>query len=1012
MNNKFFKICMLSALAMAANACDTGEYNDLDCDNTYVSECLTTDHYMFCNGNKLEVAACSNGQICIQTDAGHQCAPAVEDGCTASSCNGNVLKQCNNGISTDIDCSLSGQICNPSTLACETPTEKCTASSCAPDGVTLNQCDTATGQTTPINCGNSNQVCGTDESGNAACVDATPEPCTETVCDADTNVLKVCNIPEGASEGTVEERDCAAESLVCGTDEEGKPACVAAAPETCTADACSEDGNILKHCKIEGEATEGVVEEEDCTKDADGNDTGKVCGTDEEGNVACVDAPAETCTADACGEDGKILKHCKIEGDATEGVVEEEDCSKDADGNDTGKVCGTDEEGKVACVAAPVVETCTADACSEDGNILKHCKIEGDATEGVVEEEDCTKDADGNDTGKVCGTDEEGKIACVDAVETCTESVCDGNTLKFCNIPEGASEGTVELKDCTADNDMICGKNAEEKDACIAKCVAADTKCDETTQTLTVCDETTGILTTTVCSDSNQVCGVVENDAPACVAPAPNTCTANVCDEEGKLVVCTIAAGATVGTPEEAVACQDNKVCGLDADNIYNCIEPCDPANNSCEGEVFKQCNEETHLVEDVDCAAQDPKMVCEVIDNVAGCVDACTASEPACSEDNRSIVSCGEDGHEVVVTCDADKVCGLNDQDQIDCIDKCAPANDACSDDLLTLSKCNEETGLVEKIVCRQDGENLTKLSYCDATAKACVEPTDVASVVGLPCTCEGEDCNVVITGAEFKAIFNTSTKMNELLAGVQDTDNIIGPNFYATGNKGCESLEAVSGMSAACYRNATVTIPASIRNFLTVNLANYFDEDENASDGDKQLAAALRYLANGDATHEPIFSSSDDTVVKFIAPATGYCMYDALDIGMEVSNQLLGLLLNQTNLDALTDKFNTGDHETAKNATCPEGSVLYTYELAKNFTGVGNNTVNFDLCLQECSEATDCREGFQCMKLQEVGLKNYTVNKETDERPMVCFSNDAHQYFIDMKAKLAVIKSMLPKL
>ena len=1039
MNNKFFKLSMLAAIAMAANACDTGEYNNLDCDSDYVSECLTTDAYMFCNGNKLEVARCSNGQICVQTDAGHQCAPAVEDGCTSSSCNGNILKDCKNGISTTIDCSLTGQICNPTTFACEIPTEKCTASSCAPDGVTLNKCDVVSGQLTTLNCSNNNQVCGVDESGNPACVDAQPETCTATVCDADTNILKVCNIPDGETEGTVEEKNCADDNMICGQDDDGNPACVEATPEVCNADACSEDGNILKHCIIEDGADEGVVEEENCTKDADGNDTGLVCGLDADGNPACVEPAPESCTVSACSADGLTLRVCNIEDGAEEGVYEDQDCTKDADGNDTDLVCGKDADGNAACVAkcvaddtkceedtlyvcneetgvlaitacaddskicgvdedgnpACVAESCTETVCDSDTNILKVCKIEDGAEAGVVEIKNCADD------NMVCGVDEDGAPACVvgEVPEKCTESVCDGATLKFCNIPDGETEGTVEAQDCSA-NDQICGADENDAPACINKCVAADTKCADDEITLSVCDEDTGILTVTNCSESNKVCGADENDAPACVEPADNTCTASACVDGTTLNICNIPDGETIGTIEEKDCSADNDmVCGKDADGKDACVAKCTNADNACaeDGITLNTCDATGHLVP-TDCSADDDK-VCAIENDAPACVEKCDASIiPVCNEDGLTYEICGENGHIVVTNCaDTDQVCGKDADGNTACIDKCTNEDNACSTDGLSLTKC-DETGHLTTEVC---GEK----QYCDVDANnnpACVE---AQSVVGMPCTCTGEDCEIVITGAEFKSIFSDLMLNNEVftekLNNIKDTDNIIGPNFYAEGNQGCEDLAAVipNGMAVACYRDSSVVIPESIQTFLGTDLPELLRVSEDPESA--KVAAAL------EAVNTNILAKNID----FKSQGGGYCMPVVLDASMVTEG--IGASLLKENAFAsdgpMAGKFNRGDHslvDRESDSYCPAGSSLYVYELQKKFNYVGNNILNFDLCLQTCDpEASKCRDGFDCMQLQEVGLKNYTK----DERPYVCFSNEAHQYFIDMKAELAKIKAML---
>ena len=46
MNNKFFYLSVLATMALTANACDTGDYNDLDCDEPYGADCIAEDSYM------------------------------------------------------------------------------------------------------------------------------------------------------------------------------------------------------------------------------------------------------------------------------------------------------------------------------------------------------------------------------------------------------------------------------------------------------------------------------------------------------------------------------------------------------------------------------------------------------------------------------------------------------------------------------------------------------------------------------------------------------------------------------------------------------------------------------------------------------------------------------------------------------------------------------------------------------------------------------------------------------
>jgi hypothetical protein len=141
----------------------------------------------------------------------------------------------------------------------------------------------------------------------------------------------------------------------------------------------------------------------------------------------------------------------------------------DADGNptaavncaDSGKVCGTDAEGKDACVDAPV--SCTP-SCDGDGKFVD-CDADGNAMSPA----DC-------DEGKVCGDKGDGTFGCVDAAD--------------CTVGEGETAKTVEhgAYICAEDGRQVCDNGTMKPAACEGElgacvdgacvaCVADETKC-------------------------------------------------------------------------------------------------------------------------------------------------------------------------------------------------------------------------------------------------------------------------------------------------------------------------------------------------------------------------------------------------------------------------------------------------------------------------------------------------------------------------------------------------------
>lgn len=348
MNNKFFYLSVLATMALTANACDTGDYNDLDCDESYVSDCIAEKAYMKCDleTKKLIVVQCADTESGMHEMICHQ-------GASGARC-----------VSEDM-------IAN-----------KCEADVCASDAL-LHKC--VDGIIEPVICSGATPKCGIDATGKAACVSEgsqSGESCTKTVCDTATNVIKVC------VDGKVTETKRCSEdgSSICGTEGEGDAAVQACIPnpEYCDVDACGEDGKI-KRCSDHRYLAAATCDDTD--ENIKCFDVTKGEGADAKTVGEC----RKSCTADVCSDDGKIQK-CVVENDATSGyLAEAADCAV------AGEKCFsvTTVTGETTTTQDVCKATCTEDECVSSTTLNKCHKAEG-AQEGYVEVETC----DTAETGK------------------------------------------------------------------------------------------------------------------------------------------------------------------------------------------------------------------------------------------------------------------------------------------------------------------------------------------------------------------------------------------------------------------------------------------------------------------------------------------------------------------------------------------------------------------------------------------------------------------------------------
>lgn len=418
MNNKFFCLSVLATMALTANACDTGDYNDLDCDESYVSDCIAEKAYMKCDleTKKLIVVQCA--ETGSDTDKGKEM--SCHQGASGARC-----------VSQDM-------------LA-----NKCEADVCASDAL-LHKC--VDGIIEPVLCSGATPKCGIDATGKAACVGEggqTSESCTETVCDTTTNVIKVC------VDGKVTETKRCSEdgSSICGTQGEGDAAVQACIPnpEYCDVSACTDDGKIKRcseHRYVDAVACDDADESIKCFDVTTG-----------EGDAAkTVGECRKSCTASACSEDNTKLLVCNEKG-----------YYEDAEACPSGR-CGLvvdpegeNDEGVFDCLKPEVGETCTEDVCGADGKIQKCIKEDGATTGHLAEAAAC--DVENANIKCFAVTTGEGNDAVTNMCKTaCTADECvSSTTLNKCHIAEGAQEGYVEVETCeTAETGKasVCMGNA------------------------------------------------------------------------------------------------------------------------------------------------------------------------------------------------------------------------------------------------------------------------------------------------------------------------------------------------------------------------------------------------------------------------------------------------------------------------------------------------------------------------------------------------------------------------
>ena len=436
-------------------------------------------------------------------------------------CGGDVAITCVDGFYQIEDCAAQNKVCFAAKCIDPEPAGNTNCEPACVDGVLLS-CDNNT--TTLISCG-ADKMCG-EVDGQPACVDI---PVVEPSCSEADNKCEDGKLTTCGATGLVE--TLCTNSQMCGTDADGKPACV----DKCTnADnvcldgirsECQEDGNMLDIPCSEDE-TCGVVDGEPaCVKSASCSEAdnscvgnvlttctdgtlaksacpeGTVCGVNAEGNPACVEPQCSE--ADAKCEDN-ILTTCEAGMIKTRTCGENEECGIAAD--------------RPACVLKATATCSEADNKCENG-ILFTC------TNGAMTSKACSE-------GWEC--DPNGTAACTEkvVVPVCTtaDNKCENNALTVC------ADNALTTTNCP--ENTMCGTDADGNPACVEiKCTTADNKCENNVQTRCENNE----LSTVNCTDT-QICGTADGK-PACVEKTINTqdqwigsactCSGNGCDKMG-----------------------------------------------------------------------------------------------------------------------------------------------------------------------------------------------------------------------------------------------------------------------------------------------------------------------------------------------------------------------------------------------------------------------------------------------------------------------------------------------
>ena len=446
-----------------------------------------------------------------------------------------------------------------------------------------------------------------------------------------------------------------------------------------------------------------------------------------------------------------------------------------------------------------------------------------------------------------------------------------------------------------------------------------------------------------------------------------------------------------------ATLCLSFSAC--DDEAVNNMLDglACDSADVRCDENIAVNCNE--GITKNTDCKEN----VCNVVDGVAICQPkteeppastTCTEADNKCIDDHTyslCVMGVPQEGQ-----CTGGKICTGNGRCKEPCTARCDDATNSkvtCGANGEEVSQAcgNTETcTMVEDVptcepkTCKNKCENNTKIT-CDANgqevSQACgntetctmvedvptclPKPAFVDGGIGDPCTCTGDNCENVITGAEIRQMLPADMLPAEALTMLaillQDTDNTTGPNFFAGDSiKGCEKVEVPEGMTLGCVRTSNVKFSTGLAGVATILGA--LEASETLP---QTLIDAIKLINEKILTPGLSFEADN-----------GYCTVGA----MSVTGQMEGLDMN-----TFFGKINAGDYTSAKAAACPEDSVMLNYGMTDQLSG------GFVMCAKSCDNNDDCRvsDGYSC---EHMPTAFPTAGQAIEDMPhaKVCVDND----------------------
>ena len=195
-------------------------------------------------------------------------------------------------------------------------------------------------------------------------------------------------------------------------------------------------------------------------------------------------------------------------------------------------------------------------------------------------------------------------------------------------------------------------------------------------------------------------------------------------------------------------------------------------------------------------------------------------------------------------------------------------------------------------------------------------------------------------------------------------DDAKITAPNYFSKGIKGCEDLKAPEGMAVGCMTSDKITFDADYVTKLKLIVAAIPAILQMAGDPENPISLPADAVTNISNYVEKVLTDG----IPFTAK-NGYCILADIDIALDVTSPDITPYIKMAAVNELLDKINTPghDHSKAKTATCPEGSVLLSYDVDESTEGMGSAKVGFDMCLKSCKTDDDCRkaDGYSCVAL-----------------------------------------------